>query len=62
VREELEALERPSRARTPLNMDGLENVAASVRGHLSAARRPATHLSNVKAGIPWQPRPALSAS
>jgi len=62
VREELEALERPSRARTPLNMDGLENVAASVRGHLSAARRPATLLSNVKAGVPWQPRPALSAS
>jgi predicted glycosyltransferase len=61
VRDELAAADR-SRARPALNMDGLRNVAASVHGHLSAARRPAQFISHRKSAISWQPRQALSAS
>jgi predicted glycosyltransferase len=61
VRDELAAADRSS-ARPALNMDGLRNVAASVHGHLSAARRPAQFISHRKSAISWQPRQALSAS
>jgi predicted glycosyltransferase len=60
--EQLRALERPSPNPPVLNMDGLENVTASIRGHLSAARRSAEHISYRKARSPWQSSQALSVS
>jgi len=56
LREELAALEQPSRTPAVLNMSGLENVAAAIRAHLWAAPLPAQPMAAPKEELLWQAR------
>jgi predicted glycosyltransferase len=60
--EELATLERPSRPRPALNMDGLENVTTSIQAHLSLARRPVPLITLTQAEASWQALQTQSAS
>jgi len=62
VCEELAGLERPSRTVPALNMEGLENVTASIQAQLSLARHPEHLVPLTHAEASWQALATLSAS